>query len=356
MCLGRSPMIQCHASKVPIPLNCNDVDMDKVTGLRPRPEDQPTQFSIRVWAARICKLFNRLFIDDGNLLSWFEHVKHVDDDLLVLLEDLPWYCKAQDGKYPNLPAGFEYIMWQHHVLHAYVCTQRIRMFRTFIHLRTEDVWTICIQCAESCLSVSRHMRNVWGEGFRRSPKFAVLGWQIVAVAAATAAFVIIETGESNGMLRKDLEMAISDLEALDSKAVSVPIASDVREALQKVPTSHTQQGSSTNTQPNEFVSPIHSLVGGESAARAYRRWSKSQQRNRTTVMSHGLDTSANEPQLLSPTSDPVLHSQMDSSDALAQQILDSTFELSAFDNLFTFDSSQWYSLDPFPTAAMNYVG
>ena len=348
-------MIQCHASKVPIPLNCNDVEMDKVTGLRPRPEDQPTQFSIRMWAAKICKLFNRLFIDDGNRLSSFDHVKQVDDDLLILLEKLPWYCKARDGEYPDLPAGFEYIRWQHHTLHAYVCTQRIRMFRAFINVRAVDVWTTCIQCAENCLSVSRHMRKVWGEDFRRSPKFAVLGWQIAAVAASIAAFVIVETGESNEMLTKDLEMAITDLEALDSKAVSVPITSHVREALQNASTSHTQQGSSTSTHLNEFVSPVHSVVGSESAGRAYRMWSKNQQRG-TTAMSHGLNTSENEPQLLSPTSNPVLHSQVDSTDALTQQILNSTFDLSTFDDLFTFDSYQWYSLDPFQMAAMNYDG
>ena len=339
-------MIQSHASKVPIPLNCNDVDMDKDSGLRPRPEEQPTQFTIRVWAAKICRLFNRLFINDSNLLSSFEHVKRVDDDLLALLERLPWYCKVQDGEYPTLPPGFEYVMWQHHVLRAYVCTQRVRMFRAFIHHRTNGLWTTCLGCAEDSLSVCRRMRKVWGDDFRRSPKFAVLGWQIVAVAAAVAAFVIIETGQSNELLASDLEMAIADLEALDSKAVSVPIATDVRDALRGMPVSQSQQGV---IQPNEFVSPVHSVVGGESAARAYRRWSKSQQRDEISSMSPHLDTSTDQSQTFSSAQDQTLSSQQ-----LAQPFPDSNFAFSAFDDLFTFDSSQWYTLDPFPMATMPY--
>lgn len=272
ICLSRPPLIQARLSKVPIPLNCNDIDITETT-IHPRPMDQPTQMSQNVFRARVFKVFNKLYVDDGAHVLSYDFVKSIDAEISAVIDDFPWYFKIENGvaNSINLPPDLDFVSWQFHILYTCICTQRMRMYRAFLHPRVGDSWIQCVNAAEESFTVYRSIRDREGAEFTKSQKFLAQAYQIFSVAVAIAALLIVEGSVSSSSLRGEIEMAILDLGALNTRDLTISLASEGVKVLTRMLIIHDQRGASSPEESEELVSGISTVFGGKQSARSYLR-------------------------------------------------------------------------------------
>ncbi|KAH8821978.1 hypothetical protein F5884DRAFT_659995 [Xylogone sp. PMI_703] len=290
MCLSRPPFIQARLSKVPLPLNCNDIDITEMS-IHPRPMDQPTEMTQHIFRARMFKIFNKLYVDDGANLSSYEFVKSIDDEISTMIEDFPWYLTISNGipATTTLPPDLDFVSWQFHILHTCICTHRIRMYRCFLQTPLEEAWNKCIKAAKDAFIVYRYIRDQAGERFTKSQKFLAQAYQIFSMGVAIAGLLIFDNSTSNVELRNDIEMAITDLGALDTKDSTVALAVEGRKVLARMLSIYDQRGATSPEEPEELVSGISTVFGGEQTARSYlRRYVAVQRRNSVQIMPHSL--------------------------------------------------------------------
>lgn len=270
--MDRPTLIQCRFSSVPFPANCNDADITD-TGVSPHPIDEPTEMSLSIFRARFHKVFNKLFMDDGSLVLSYEHVRRVDGEITALLADLPWFARvdpdALEGEACNpataLKGPLECVAWQVYLLHTCICTNRMRMYRPFLHPPQGDALRECAAAAESAFLTYRALRS------SNSHKFFAPAYQIFLVGTALAAFLIVERGTTSATrLRRDVEMAIDDLAPLDTAETRVSLASNGRKVLRRMLAIHDQhEGALSPEEPEELVQAISDVFGGELQARRY---------------------------------------------------------------------------------------
>ncbi|KFX86748.1 hypothetical protein V490_08882 [Pseudogymnoascus sp. VKM F-3557] len=270
MCLNRPPLIQARLSKVPFPLNCNDLDITE-TSILARPIDQPTEMSMHYFRAKVFKILNRLYLDDSAHVLSYDFVSGIDAEIMAVVDEFPWYMKIEDGSCANLPPSLEFILWQFHILHTCICTQRIRMYRSFLHPRIGDSWPKCTRAAEDSFIVYRNIRDRAGDEFTKSQKFLGQAYQVFSVAVAIAALLIVERSAQNPNLRSDIEMAIVDLGTLDSSETTVSLASDGRKVLIRMLAIYDQRGAASPAESEDLVTGISTVFGGEQTARSYLR-------------------------------------------------------------------------------------
>ncbi|RFU32803.1 hypothetical protein B7463_g3582, partial [Scytalidium lignicola] len=213
MFLGRQPFIQAHLSHVPLPLNCNDIDMAE-TNLSPRPLSEPTQASNNIFRSQAIKRFSKLYVDNGANLSAIEFIMNIDEEVLALLEQLPWYYQMNDGiSPPDLPSKWDFITWQSHLFHTSIHDHRIRMYRPFLQTYEANILETCSKAAESALSVYRSLREMNDDTFTKLPRMAAQCWGILSTATTLALLLLVEQPHEPARIRKDAEMVITDLEA-----------------------------------------------------------------------------------------------------------------------------------------------
>ncbi|WEW62004.1 hypothetical protein PRK78_007504 [Emydomyces testavorans] len=263
---GRTPLIHTPPSRVPFPSHCNDVDVTETT-VDPKPLDEPTDMSANIFRAEIFIIFRKLFENDAELLSSYEHVKSIDDQIEHLMASFPWYLQINANREcAMLPEHLEFIAWQHHLLHSCICMQRIRMNRPFIHTRTGQSWDVCAKAANEVLSVYHCLRNRNVEEFRKSQKFLIQGYQIFSAAVALAAFLLVERSFPADNIRKDIEVVISDLGYTDTQ---IPTAADGTKILISMLEMHDRRELHEPVEPETLVSEISSVFGGELTTRKY---------------------------------------------------------------------------------------
>ena len=268
ICLSRSPLIQARLSMVPIPLNCNDIDITEIS-ICPRSIDQPTEMSQNVFRAKIFKIFNKLYFDDGAHVLSYDFVKSIDVEIEAVLQEFPWYFRIENGVCATLPPSLDFVLWQFHILHTCICTQRIRMYREFLHPHVGDAWTNCVKAAEDAFIVYRNLRNNAGNDFKQSQKFLGQAYQVFSVAVAIATLLIIEQSFPSAGLRNEIEMAIMDLGYLDTKETTVSLAADGRKILARMLLIHDQRCASPTHEPEDLVTGISAVSGGERTARSF---------------------------------------------------------------------------------------
>jgi hypothetical protein len=254
------------------------------TSISPRPLDQPTEMSQSIFRARTHQIFNKLYVDDGARIMSYDYVRQIDDEILALLDGLPWYVRINhdaDGNGPDntslgcmsLPqdSALECVAWQFHILHTCICAQRMRMYRPFLHPRIGEALPNCLSAAESAFLVYRRMLRAHPP----SPRFLAQAYQIFLVGVALAAFLIVERGAIAGdRLRRDIEMAVEDLQVLDTKDTSVDLATDGRKILRRMLAIYDRRGDGgtllrPEEEPEALAQGISSVFGGESQARSY---------------------------------------------------------------------------------------
>ncbi|OKL56410.1 hypothetical protein UA08_08054 [Talaromyces atroroseus] len=284
MCLNRQPMIQSHISRVPIPLNCNDEDMT-TTRISPRDMGEPTIAAFSVIRARVTRLLNKLYINNGNGLSSLEYVASIDRELCKILNRLPWYLRInKDGvrAVPQLPTEYAVIPWQHHLFHTFVCVQRIRMYICFLgdsNPKASSAQSICLESAMDAFSVYRSIKKQQSDSLIMThQRFATESYQIFSTGVALALFLLMgRLPDPHFQLRGDVEMVISELEALETRGISVPTSVNGSRLLRKMldiydynsnKHHHHNRNENGSADPT-LVHGISSVIGGETRTRQY---------------------------------------------------------------------------------------
>ncbi|TPX24637.1 hypothetical protein DIZ76_010068 [Coccidioides immitis] len=266
MCLGRAPLISTSPSKVPFPAHCNDDDITE-TSIKPRPMEEPTDTTANILRAEAFMIFEKLYNTDVDLLSSYEYVKSVDDEIADLVSKFPWYFQiGPNRECAILGDHLEFITWQHHMINSCICMQRIRMNRPFIHTRTGNSWEVCVKAANDVLAVYSNLRNRNVDEFRKSQKFLIQGYQTFSAAVSLAGFLLVERAFPADNIRKDIEMIIADLAYTDA---NISIAVDGRKVLIKMLEMHDRRGLREPLDPETVISEIATVFGGEQSTRKY---------------------------------------------------------------------------------------
>lgn len=265
------PLIHTPASKVPLPLNCNDIDITETSAVA-RSMEEPTDMSASIGRAQAFQIFRKLFVNDGEYLSCYEYVRSIDQEVQQLEESFPWYFRSNedDMKRPRS----EYMAYNHCVLHIAIYMQRIRMNRPFLHARIGESWAVCAKAAQKLLAVYRNIRELGVEKVRRSSKFFNQSYQIYTAAVTLAAFLLVERSFPDfpsDVMRRDIEMAISDLESRDTGMSLISEGTKILRKMLKMCDDQRVGNSAQDQQQarESLVNEIASIFGGEQPTRKY---------------------------------------------------------------------------------------
>lgn len=224
--------------------------------------------SIHVVRAREVKVMNRLYVKNGSHLSSFNFITGIDFELSAILQSLPWYMQINDSDSGS--EAHDYIRWQHHILHTFLCVQRIRMYRPFLQgAQNTRARSICIESAESALAVYRDLRSQNPTTFLKSHRFIAQHYQIFSTGITLAVFLLVEQPQNPEKIRADIEMVISDLGTLEERETIVPLAIDGIKVLSKILEMYDNRGAGVVSEPVSLVPAIYTVIGGKSTTEKY---------------------------------------------------------------------------------------
>ncbi|KAJ5814562.1 hypothetical protein N7474_006339 [Penicillium riverlandense] len=269
MCLDRTPLIHTPAERVPLPQNCNDIDVTEVS-VTAQPMEVPTDTSACICRAQAYRIFRKLYQDGSTHLSSYEYIRSIDREIQELTAQFPWYFRIGSTEALRHLPSLDDVAWCHAMLHISICQQRIRMNRPFLHARVGESWSVCARAAQEMLLPYRQMRESDVNRFRQSQKFAVQGYQAYTAAVTLAAFLLVERsfpGFSSESMRQDIEMVISDLELHDIG----PMVSDGIKILRKMLDMFERRDAGDPQMRESLVQEIASVFGGEQPTRRYLR-------------------------------------------------------------------------------------
>jgi hypothetical protein len=287
VCLSRQPFIESHLSEVPSPLNCNDIDI-KDNSVELRPLSEPTAMSANAIKARLVRAMNKLYINNGAYLLSFEFVLSIDSEIKDIMSNLPWYLQVdKSGAGPTLPRAYDFIRWQHHLLHTFVSVQRIRMFRPFLQCQNDIAHSICVQSAESALDVYRSIRIRDPTFFLKSHRFICQCYQTFSTAIILAVFLLVEKPSDSTSIRADVEMSLEHLHSLEQRGTMIPMATDGVKVLRKILEMYDSRSGNIELGPVSLVPAIYSVIGGKIPTQRYLERCKI-----GYIVHHDSDTSA----------------------------------------------------------------
>ncbi|KAJ9634999.1 hypothetical protein H2204_005954 [Knufia peltigerae] len=269
ICLDRPPLIQVHLTNVPLPLNCDDLDLG-LDFARARTMNEPTVMSMNIYRARIFRLLNRALVIGPSQLQSYNSVVEIDRKLLKIIDELPWYFQLDhEEKAKTFSAAHEFLTWQNHILRTCVSTQRVRMYRPFLDSVT-SAFDTCIGAVEDALATYRTLRR--NEPIVTQQKFYPQAYQIFSVAVTLATLLLVERTVPNAArFRVDVHNMADDLGLLEAQACPVPVAVNGHNVLLKI-LSLFEQGESCSPEDAERLVPdISIILGGENTTRAYLR-------------------------------------------------------------------------------------
>lgn len=332
LCLDRPPLVQSYLSEVPFPQNCDDCDLTP-TSIFVRPLDQPTVMAQHVFRARVFKVLNKLYANNGNDLTNYQAVTAVDDEVSTIMSEYPWYLlnQADSGSSvflsTTLPPAFDYLQWQHHIMHTSICVQRIRMYRPFLRTHFESCWSKCVAAVEGAFAVYHSIRTSDPERFRKSAKRGVQSYQIFCSAISVAVFLLVERPILPAKILNDIELVIQDLKELSENKNSIPIAVHGRRSLTKILDAYqgycrdarnraiADEGTSADTTEHlhGLVPEIYTVMGGKSSAQRYLDSSSVPRASEAErLAAHGLRQTISGSTPAGSTVDTTLHSPLES--------------------------------------------
>lgn len=292
-CLDRPPLIRLSSREVPLPLNCNDSDLTD-SAIRSRPIEEPTEMSMNIFRATLFRMLNHDYFqreadssssehegsadDVARDRSWkrenaYKNVVALDEKVLNLMAGLPWYFQLDDeGRPPRLPEPLgERLVWQQYILRTCVNTQRVRMYRQFLHPRTGMAWENCVSAVQDSMLAYRSLPLQITQSSRQ--KFLPQAYQVFSVAVTAVALLLVEGSLPIPDVYQQIRNMAKDLGMLERQGCRVPIAIHGRRVLRKMlELCEARATTMTSTSPEEaqtLVPDISIILGGERVTRAY---------------------------------------------------------------------------------------
>ncbi|OAA61457.1 Transcription factor [Cordyceps fumosorosea ARSEF 2679] len=336
ICLDRPPLIRVEAHNVPLPLNCNDVDLTS-DSIVIRPIHEPTEATLKVHMAQLFQLINkRVCSGNGTFLTSYENVVMMEKELLEFMQALPWYLQPNArGSF----AGFEYVKWQHHILRTCVATQRIRMHKPFLSIRGNESWRSCAEAAQDALTVYKEIRLETAPAYRQ--KFFTCSYQIFSIAVTIAALILVEGAQPFPDALEWLQNLARDLRQVEDQGCFAPLAQHGRTVLTNMIAYYERHRPYTARDAEKLVSDISVILGGEQATRAYLgRYSEEHSPSAVRVGSSIVPPAPMTAVATLTTSGGVRAGEAVSPDGLAG-IETAIFGYQALDSMLTLDLLNW---------------
>jgi hypothetical protein len=268
-CLGLQPFIRAYESPVPIPLNCNDIDMTPHS-FRSRPIEEPTETSLNVIRIQFVKIISRIYTESGSKELTFDLVVSVDSEVLALLDQFPWYFQPNRmDSVMKLPKEFNFISWQSHLLHTFIHVQRLKMYKPFLQTARGPALEMSIGAAESALAVYRSLKRNHSNFSPFTMKAAAHSWQICSTAITLGIFILVERPERLQNVCDDIELVISDLEALQATGFKIPCIVEGSKIIRKILDMYESNGNDVMMEPTSLVPEVYTLTGGRTTTQKY---------------------------------------------------------------------------------------
>ncbi|KAJ9499912.1 hypothetical protein H2202_004302 [Exophiala xenobiotica] len=275
-------LVQSHLSEVPMPQNCDDSDITRST-INIRPIEEPTAMSMHVLRAHLFKTFNKLYANNGAALACYEEISSIDTEIIAIVNQFPWYFKSAPGNAivsPTLPPAYDYIQWQHHLIHNSICVQRIRMYRPFLRTSYHNAcWSKCIEAVEQAFAVYHAIRAANPSRFQRSQRMLVQSYQIFCSAVSIAVFLLVERPVVPSRMQADIEVVIQDLQKLVQNHSSIPMAVAGRDVLTKIlhaynngdglHAQHDVHDEAPSSNWHSLIPEIYAYMGGKAKTKTY---------------------------------------------------------------------------------------
>ncbi|KAK5297005.1 hypothetical protein LTR99_008647 [Exophiala xenobiotica] len=282
LCLDRQTLVQSHLSEVPMPQNCDDSDITWYT-INIRPIEEPTAMSMHVLRAHLFKTFNKLYANNGAALASYEEVSSIDTEIIAIVNQFPWYFKSAPGNAivsPTFPPAYDYIQWQHHLIHNSICVQRIRMYRPFLRTSYHNAcWSKCIEAVEEAFAVYHAIRAANPSRFQRSQRMLAQSYQIFCSAVSIAVFLLVERPVVPSRMQADIEVVIQDLQKLVQNHSSIPMAVAGRDVLTKIlhaynngdglHAQHDVHDGAPSSNWHSLIPEIYAYMGGKTKTKTY---------------------------------------------------------------------------------------
>ena len=240
--------------------------------IRPKPLNEPTVMSMNIFKIRVFQIYNRHFHDSSPFSEerTYDRVCQIDSDVFALITELPWYFQLQDGELQHVPDPLkETLTWQHHILRTLINTQRIRMFKFFLHNRIGDAWNNCVSACVDAMTVYDTLRQDVSP--TSHSKFLPQAYQIFSVAVTVATMFLVEGHlPVPNVLQRITDMA-EDLQILETQGCPVPIATNGRRVLLRLLElcNRRAEDLTAHAEAQRLVPDISIILGGERSTSAY---------------------------------------------------------------------------------------
>lgn len=269
-------------SNVPFPSNCNDVDINS-SSAQVRPLSEPTEMSMHHFRARIFKVLNKLWINNGANLGSHDFVSAIDEELAAVTDEFPWYFRnaAENATQTGsggaaLPPNFGFVLWGHHLLDSCIAVQRVRMYRPFLRPHAGEMFRRCVAAGSSTLTLYRAIRSRDEARFQRSDKLRIQAYHVISAAIVLATFLLVEQPVDAASIREDIEMVAADLQPAapgtteDKRSIATIV--DGLRVLRRILSLSDERAYNLpqgGDHPVRLAPEISSVFGGEASARKY---------------------------------------------------------------------------------------
>ncbi|CDK29738.1 unnamed protein product [Kuraishia capsulata CBS 1993] len=273
-CLNRAPIIRFDRYEIPFPVNCNDKDITEDSVLE-RPMDEYTHTSYLIYSLKLFKICANLRNSEGELSPNADQVIAVDRELCELLNSLPWYFRlTKDSEIPYTSPEYYDHPYLFHMFWTCVQTQRFRMHRSFLYPRIDYCYKVCLEASSNVLDVYTALRKIYIS--EKKDGLVIQGHNLFSASLAQVVFMLVENPPNSDQIRKDVEMAIADLDFFCTQGIRSKVVKEGAIILKELLAlcSITYLGSSVAEPDVEnstslLTKRIGYIFGGESAAEMY---------------------------------------------------------------------------------------
>lgn len=277
-----------------MPLNCNDIDMTSSL-ISPRPMAEATESSMSILRAESTRIFNRVFIDP-DVQPPYEYIRTIEADVIALTKRFPWFIELgseseeRSGFLESLPKTLASLPWQCHLVQSYLCVQRIRLYRPFLNDQSVPACQASVDAAIAAFAIYRTIRTQRPDGQATvRHRFSMQAYQLFSTAITSLLLLVKErpANKSATAIAAEVEMVIGDLEYLEKRHISIPLALHGAQILRHIMDVHRSTISDKDLIHISFMPSVYSVIGGKKRTREYLERSNSQKQATTASRNVG---------------------------------------------------------------------
>ncbi|KAG7765788.1 hypothetical protein KL931_004439 [Ogataea haglerorum] len=225
ICQYIKPLIDQKLYDLPLPTNCNDIEMDfKENRIHSRSSTEITEVSGNIIQIKFLKLCRKLWHDHGSYYNDPAVVISLDKEINMFIENENYFKlikKFLANLSPNKKA--EYFS-SYHITWTCIQTQRIRMHRAFLNPPIKYSLDACMDAGSSILSVYHQFRLLDWSIFKEW--MLIQAHNLFSAAIAQVIFMIVEKPPTSDQLRNDAKTVLRDLQLIRFSKIETEVVKE----------------------------------------------------------------------------------------------------------------------------------